>query len=371
MKKISTVSHADLPTSSERSVLSALLRSGAVARSEVTSLTNLSQQSVHRIVDTLERRKFLKLRDPETRGRGKPSPNVTIDTQHYSSIGISIGTEEIRVCAMDLAGQPIAEDTLSVDPGDPDKVRDAFEEKLEFWLSGVLEQSVILGIGVAIQGHGIEKPGFYLTPTPLAAWANLPLAEFFGSHLGLAAFSENNATCSATAEFYLGIGSSKRCLAYLSFNYGFGAGLFVDGDAFRGGHGNAGEISSIYDADQARTRPALGELVQRIDEQTKGNSTVRELVVNFDPDNAVVLNWLDEVTPQLCLALRALKAVADPNIIIFGGEAPESLKKLLIERSANAFAAQTSPSPLLVSSKIPYDPAHLGAALLPQHRMIF
>lgn len=371
MKKFSNVTRSDLPSSSERALLSALLRSGPVARSEVTSLTQLSQQSVHRIVDALERRKFLQLRDPEIRGRGKPSPKVTIDTRSYSSIGISIGTEEIRVCAMDLAGQPIVEDTLSVDPSDPDQVRDAFEAQVDEWFAGPLDQTTILGIGIAIQGHGTEQPDHYFPPAPLAKWASIPITAFFGDHFGLAAFSENNATCSATAEFYLGVGSSQRCLAYLSFNYGFGAGLFVDGDAFRGGYGNAGEISSIYKADQAHIRPALGELVQRIDEQTKGKSTVHDLVTNFDPKSTIVLSWLEEVTPQLCLALRALKAVADPNVIVFGGEAPESLKQLLIERAANAFSTQTSPDPILVSSKIPYDPAHLGAALLPLHRLIF
>ena len=371
MSEFKSIDERDALKASERAVLSAILRNGPVARSDVTQLTDLSQQSVHRIIDTLENQGFLRFQEPEIRGRGKPSPRVAIDPHHYATVGISIGTEEIRVCAMDLAGQPIVEDVLAASPDDPRQVLDRFEAKITSWMTTRVEQSRLLGIGVAMQGYRIGRQDIFYPPTPLAPWSEFSLAGLFGERLELPAFSENNATSSATAEHYLGVGSAHKCLAYLSFNYGFGAGMFFDGDAYLGGHGNAGEISSIYAPDQARIRPALGELVKRISDTSGRNLSVQELIANFDPTLAVVAQWLDDVTPQLCLALRALKAVADPNVIVFGGEAPESLRAMLIDRAADAFDPKMSPSPALVPGKIPSDPAHLGAALLPLHKLIY
>ena len=102
------------PTGSERIVLSTVLRNMPIARADVTKLTKLSQQSVHRIVENLVDRKLLRLDEPHISGRGKPSPRIRIETEKYISIGISIGTEEAKVCAMDLSGHPLHQDILKV-----------------------------------------------------------------------------------------------------------------------------------------------------------------------------------------------------------------------------------------------------------------
>lgn len=361
------------PTGSERTVMSTVLRNMPIARADITKLTNLSQQSVHRIVDNLAERDLLRLDDPYISGRGKPSPRVKIETKRFISIGISIGTEEAKVCAMDLAGQPIHQDILEVDPGEPRKLIAAFEAKIAQWLSEELSQNQILGLGIAMQGHRVERRGIFVAPSPLAKWANYPLAKEFSSHFGLPVFAENNATCSATAEFYLGAsdGSDPHCLAYLSFNYGYGAGLFVERDAFLGGHGNAGEISTIFTSDQANKRPALGELVKRLNKASYSISNIQMLTKNIDPSNPVISNWLEEIRPQLCLSIRALKAVVDPNEIVFGGEAPTYLRERLVETASGAFEGQLTPNPVLRVSNIPFDPAHIGAALLPLHKLIY
>ena len=73
------------PTGSERVVLSTVLRNMPIARADVTKLTKLSQQSVHRIVENLVDRKLLRLDEPHISGRGKPSPRIRIETEKYIS----------------------------------------------------------------------------------------------------------------------------------------------------------------------------------------------------------------------------------------------------------------------------------------------
>jgi predicted NBD/HSP70 family sugar kinase len=178
-------------------------------------------------------------------------------------------------------------------------------------------------------------------------------------------FTENNATCSAAAEYYLGVGAGQKDLAYLSFNYGFGVGFFFDGDTHIGARGNAGEITSIFLPEEKDSRPALGKLAERL------NQSLDQVIAGFVPNSPVVHQWLEDTRPQLRLALRAINAVADPGIIVFGGEAPEALRALLIEQAEGTFDAYRTPSPTLLSSKLSGDAAHLGAAFLPLHELIY
>ena len=80
MKKFTTMKETERPTGSERTVMSTVLRNMPIARADITKLTNLSQQSVHRIVENLAERDLLRLDDPHISGRGKPSPRIRIET---------------------------------------------------------------------------------------------------------------------------------------------------------------------------------------------------------------------------------------------------------------------------------------------------
>jgi len=73
----------------------------------------------------------------------------------------------------------------------------------------------------------------------------------------------------------------------------------------------------------------------------------------------------------LQLSLRALQATIDPDAIFFGGEAPDSLRRMFIEAGKDAFRDKRLATPDLIASGLSGDPAHLGAGLLPLHQLIF
>lgn len=358
---------------SERNILAIILHSGPIARSALTVKTQLTQQSVHRIVDSLEGRHYLQFGEAKILGRGKPSPTVSINPLHYASAGLSISTENIRFCLLDLVGNPIIEETADVDPTNPQAVIAAFCRIVADWRAGVVRDRTLVGVGIAVPGFrgGVGVSDVFTPPEPLLAWKGMPIEKTFGDALNLPAFAENNATSSAVAEHYLGGGTDYDCLVYLSFNNGFGSGIFWENGPFRGGHGNAGEISSIYSSEEMPHRPALSELIKRLAASGIDIRSIRDLSNRFDPDWPGVGEWLQDVEPQLHLALRALLATIDPNAIFFGGEAPELLRKMLVNISHSALMHTRLPGPELLVSRIPGDPAHLGAALLPLHKLVF
>jgi DNA-binding MarR family transcriptional regulator len=83
---------------SERKLLSIVRQMGPIARSDVTSHSGLSQQSVHRLIDNLQSKGFLRFRPATIKGRGKPSPLVEINQETFVSLGVSFTTEKVLVC---------------------------------------------------------------------------------------------------------------------------------------------------------------------------------------------------------------------------------------------------------------------------------
>ena len=80
---------------SEREILNVVRRHGSISRADITDFTNLSQQSVHRLVDNLLQIRLLKTQKAIVKGRGKPSPQITLDTSATTSIGVSVTTQKL------------------------------------------------------------------------------------------------------------------------------------------------------------------------------------------------------------------------------------------------------------------------------------
>lgn len=351
--------------------MTAVLVSQTVARSKLPLMTDLTQQSVHRLTDGLLTSNLLRLGKPVISGRGKPSPTLSVDPDHYVSVGVSVSTERIKYCVVDLSGQPLFEESMDGSSSDPAAVADVVAKKIPEWLDGIVAGRAFVGIGVAMQGFRNGQEDIFYPPVPLSRWSAIPLKKVFQDACSLPVFTANNASASALAEQYLGASRGLSCATYLSFNYGFGAGISWDRKAFLGGHGNAGEISALFASQDHPARPALGELIHHLNTHGVKLSTVSELSKKFDPTWPGLADWLDHVRPQIQSAVRALQATVDPEAIIFGGEAPNELRNMLIAISEDSFQDPRMPSPRLIASELTGDPAHIGAALLPLHERIF
>ncbi|WP_419910570.1 ROK family transcriptional regulator [Hoeflea sp.] len=359
---------------SERNVMNVVRRHGSISRADMTEFTDLSQQSVHRLVENLLQARLLRTRKAIVKGRGKPSPQITLDTSSTTSVGVSIGTKVIEYVAVDLAGEEVCRGRLAAPPNDCEAVLSELTQLVsKLKLEGPLSKRRIIGVGIAVQGFRTTRHNRFTTPMPIDNWSRVAIDEMFEERLSCASFVENNATSAAIAELYCGGGKRHRCFGYLAFNLGFGSGVIWNEKPIFGGHGNAGEISSIFVKEEARRRPALGELLMRLSDRGL-DITFQRLLDEFDPNWDGIEEWIAEVKPSLDLSVRALSAVLDPNAIYFGGEAPVALRRMLIEAcdppEPDRFG-EPKPYPELLLSEIEGDAATLGAAMLPLQQVIY
>lgn len=351
----------------ERAVLARIWSARGLTRSALQSQLDLTQQSIHRIISQLEERRLVLVGDLEPPAyKGKPSPRLTINPRFACVAGISINTDSAGIALMDFAGGvqtrsiPIANLTLEEGLSRVGDVIAALR------LTAGFSRDDMFGIGFAISGFAIEGTR-YNAPEPLSHWSDIELGPLLSDHFNLPVWTENGANTGAICEQMLGVGRDIDNFVYLSFNYGFGAGLIIDGQLARGGFGNAGELSGMFDNRETTYRPALRSLLNALQANGVEVSTIFDLYHRFDVTWPGVAAWLDQVEPHHNRVVNVLSAVVDPEVIVFGGQIPRELADALIARTeywGEARHGIRRRMPRLLVSEIGGETAAIGSAAL-------
>ncbi|MBN8954642.1 MULTISPECIES: ROK family transcriptional regulator [unclassified Rhizobium] len=360
-----------LASENERLILDIVRRHEPIPRAAITAHTNLTQQSVHRLVEALTARGLLCAGSPLKRARGQPSPTIELARQSVHSVGISVNTDAMTLSVADFGCDIVDQETVRGVPSDRRMALTVLAEKLDLILArrGISHENLI-GLGFGMSGFFVGDVRLFNAPEPLRDWSLVDLQPELERAFALPVWLENNATTGAIGESLRGVGRWCQTFAYLSFNYGFGGGLVLEGRPYLGFHGNAGEFSVIYDPDEAPRRPALQYLIRMLQDNGIGMGSIEELKQDFDPRWPGVENWLSETMPMLDRLIATLTGVIDPQAIVFGGQLPPKLGQMMIERarvpSQRPHRYGIAPSgPRLVLSEAEGDASAIGAALLP------
>jgi predicted NBD/HSP70 family sugar kinase len=359
----------DSLSGNERMILEIVRRTPNIMRSAVAPCTNLTQPSVHRIIDALLDAQLLTLGDPVIHGRGKPSPSLKLNADARYAIGVSVNTDSITFGLCDFSCRIIHEEMLDMSPAHRRDSLFSLKERLRAVLAarGIAHEKIV-GIGFSMAGFFVEPDRHFNSPELLRDWSLVDLRRELETLFDLPVWTENNGTTGAIGESAVGAGRNYATFGYLSFNYGFGGGIVLDGRPFFGAFGNAGELSRVFTMTEGPSRPALGELLKRLDKSGIVIANIRELRQRFDPSWPPVAEWVNEVSPALNRTIDMLRAVIDPEAIVFGGELPRALGELLLAVPPSPSFPRyglEAPLPHRMLSAIEADPAILGAALIP------
>ncbi len=362
-------------STNERSLLRLIWRHPGLSRSELTAQSDLTQQSVYRIVDTLAERGIVSVGAPKPGlGSGQPSPMLRLNGQHAYSCGISVNTDVIDICLMDLAGNILAEISIPLWERSMAQSLELAREQITASQQRLgLTKEAFFGIGFGIAGFHMGGTR-YNASLPLHEWSLIELGPMLSDFFDRPVWTMNGGKTGTIAESMFGVGRYIKHLAYLSFNYGFGGGLISDGELLLGGNGNAGEFSGMYDSEEMKVRPALQSLIERLNRNGVNVPSISFMCKNFDENWPGVREWVDEVTPAYNRLVNAIWAVYDPQAIVFGGQVPPGLAQMLIDRTRvfdRPRYGVTRPYPKLIISELGTDAAAMGAAVTPFRKSFY
>ena len=286
---------------------------------------------------------------------------------------ISVNTDIIGVCLIDLAGKVLHESSVAlIGLSMTEALERVREEIFILQAKAGLTDETFFGIGFAISGFHVGGTRFN-APLPLHEWSLIELGPLLSNFFAKPVWVHSSSNTAAIAKATFGVGRHIKHFAYLSFNYGFGGGLVSNGELFPGGNGNAASYSRMYDEDEHQLRPALQFLIERLARNGIDIPSITYMRKHFDRNWPGVAEWIDDILPGYNRLISGIRAIFDPQAIVYGGQIPTDLARMLIERTRifdRSRYGVSPPGPKLIITKIEGDAAAMGAAITP-FRSIF
>lgn len=375
MREKQIINVSDQLSVNQRTLLDLIRKNQPVKRSDLTKQTNLTQQSVHRIVSALEEGGLVQSTPGVAIGPGKPSPVLNLMKDSRFGVGILVNTDSVVICIADLSCMARITQQFEIDISDRHSALDQIEATIELMLAdNGIPSTAICGIGFTLPGFFVSENKLFNAPEPLRDWSLLDLQSELTERFNLPVFLENSANAGAVGEALGPIGRKYRDFVYLGFDYGFGGAIVIDGKLHSGRAGNAGEMSAIFMGDEVAERPAMAGLLEHLSAHGVPLSGIDDLKRNFDPNWPGLDTWVERTLPHLNRLIFGLTGILDPEAIVFGGQIAPELAEILINRVRfpDTYRYDAPPPlPELIAGTATDNPAANGVAQLPLKHIYF
>ncbi len=317
-----------------RIVLELIRLHGPITRAEAAERAGLTVQTVSTIIRELEEQGFVTSSRQEPRGRGLPPASLMINPEGGHAIGLHVTPIGIEAALVNLGGDVVASAHRDAPAATPDEAFEAIG-MLVRELTALRPKSRMVGVGLALPGPFDVDSMSFVGPTTMTGWNNVRVRERLSAETSLPAFLETDMAAAALGERLYGLGASHAEFYYLYFGVGLGGTMVHDGAVLRGAWGNAGEIGHIVAVPGGLPCPC-------------GNAGCLERYLSLDafgrrPKRMSEAAWVAEATPVLHNAIVTIENLFDPETIVLGGMAPESLMQKLAaatDRLPNSVSAR-------------------------------
>ncbi|MFK3985056.1 ROK family protein [Micromonospora sp. NPDC050397] len=241
--------------------------------------------------------------------------------------------------------------------------------------------------GLTPAAVGIAVPGVVDEAAGVAVWSSnvgfrdVPLRDLVTARLGLPARLGHDVRAGAVAEARLGAGRGAAYVLFVAIGTGIAAGLTIDGTAFTGAHGAAGELGHIVVrpngpkcgcgqtgcleaiASAASVGRRYSELAA--DWPTGQRIDAAEVVRRARDGEELASRVWRETIEALADGLLTAQALYDPAVVVLGGGLAEAGDELLVPlRTALRARLTFHREPRLVPAALGDEAGCLGAALL-------
>ncbi len=233
-------------------VLDLVRRGLASTRAEVVDVTGLSRMTVAQRVDALLREGLVVEGAPLPGGGGRRPRALQLNVGYAHVLVATVNTTHLRTAVTDLAGRLLADEEVDVDlAAGPERTL------AEIVGSGVrllgrtgLAAEGLCGLGISVPGPVDPRSGRPSQPPMMPGWDGYPVAERVrGAFPGVPVLTANDADAAALGEQAVGH-PAARALCLVKVDTGIGSGIVIDGRAYSGADGGAGDIGHVRLADR-------------------------------------------------------------------------------------------------------------------------
>ena len=379
---------------SNQRVIEVIRANREVSRRRISSVSGLSVPSVTRLVNELVGSGYLKVSESTMTvgaGRGRPASVVSLNPNCGFVIGVDVGEHFIQAALGDMNVGVINELQVPTDAAQGSdatcsKIVDAIKEVLAF-NSSVDAESVppLRAITIGVPGT-IDPISSKVVKAPMIkGWSDFDLKSKLKDRLPKVPLRiENDINAAAIGEYSVGVAQDHDNFVFASMRGGIGAGIFIDGQLYRGNAGFAGELGKmVFDPDfQFSPTEGLGNLESICGEATvaetasqkgivlgagqSGQPTIRSLSNAVAEGNRQATEIFESILNNFGLAIANIASMLDPRVIVVGGDIHEVMG-MAVQR-LNEIINRLVPSPPVIVGSSLGDKAVLRGALYQAHR---
>lgn len=307
-------------------------KQGPVSRAQLARITGLSKPTVSQTLAALEASSVVRARARTSGHVGSPALLYEVDPSAGWVVGVDVGHAWARAAIADITGSFVARRD--------ERTRRSSGAALVRQI-GMMAHSLAAEAGVdwsevtsAVVGSpGVLQAGQHRVSMAanLPGWGRPGLVDAVRAELGTRVELENDVNLAAIGEQWAGRGGGVDNFVFISVGTGVGMGVVIDGRLYRGARGGAGEIGYLplcgdpsgHDARRVGAlEAAAGSRAVVAHARALGMPApvtakqVFDRARRGDERGLVVVSGEAE---RIALAIAAVCAVLDPELVIVGG----------------------------------------------------
>ncbi len=359
-------------------VFEAIRIHGPIARSGIADVTGLSKQATSELVDELLTMQFVREEKSSGRRVGKPPTPIRINPGGAYALGFHVDFGQVASVAIDLTGEVLARDDHALEDLTPQRAADDIAQTATKLLETTgIPRDRLLGIGLATPGP-FAVAG--LSPPRLPGWDGVVLKKLLHEATGLSVSLANDGQCAVTAEWRFGeVARYFTNFVYVYVGMGLGSGVMINGAAFGGASGNAGEFghTTAIPGGHAcicgkrgclETYVSVDSAMRHLAAEGIEVESLAAFEERFDARHPSIAPWIEAGIEPLRIGLNTIENLFDPETIMLGGNAPEWLIDALVEGVQPLYPSvggHNPDIPRLIKAELGRDAVSRGAAVLP------
>jgi glucokinase len=322
-------------------LLRLLRETGPCSKADLVRASGLSAPTVTNVVAHLSSAGLVEpIGEGDSTG-GRPPDIIRFRAERGCVVGVEIGSNLLRFLLADLDGSELgrAKAALPWHSSKPATVCAQIAKEIRNLLrKQKLAEDQLLGLVVGVPAIVNVQEGIVLSLSKLKGWNSVSLRTMLGKEFKCQVIVENDTNLAAQGEYYRGAAKGEGNFVFITIGEGVGAGIFLDGNIYRGSQWSAGEIGYLRVPHISREHPTIhgyGRLEKVLGapgilrswrasrKKNRAHPKVSRATEVFDlaaAGNAQAKKILLQRATILSDVILDLALILNPSMILLGGE---------------------------------------------------
>ncbi|MDO5517392.1 MAG: ROK family transcriptional regulator [Clostridium sp.] len=326
------INHSKIKETNRNKIIKLLLEKNEITKLDISRTLDISITTVSTNISELKKLGIVEdVRLLESTG-GRKAVAVRLNENCRYSLGIALTPKHVKLSLINLKSQEIDRLNIKHENKGISETIDIVKKSISKILhnNNIDYKTQLLGVGISIPGTVDSEKGIIKNCYLLNINEQFNIKEKF-EYLKVPIYIDNEANLSAYYE-YLNRKDVISNLLYVSITDGFGAGIIINGEIYKGSNNSSGEIGHTkinIDGRQCKcggngcleAYTSKNALINEYNNKClKKVSDIEEFEVLCENKDKQALDILKEYLFILGTGISNLMLILDPNTVVIGGD---------------------------------------------------